>query len=219
VDVEIGLDGTGSVVDVATIQDEDGEVIDHPVHMAADDELIVDVVVRQVPDVDEFTLVLSAQVGDIVDDDTRQFAVGEPTTPTDPDITLLTGDLDADPGSVAVLEGSKIRLADRSIASLEVVVRVKKEGTYLVRVMPSSDVGPWVSVLADPDTAGSDPPVGELLLDTIPVGQFAERTVLLTFQRLDGPAGAPPPQTVTLEVRRSKTLAKATRVSYTLEPF
>ncbi len=217
VDVEIVLDGTDAVVEVATLLDGDGNEITGPVHMAADDEIFVDIVVRQVPELDEFTLVLAAKVDNIVDDDTRVFAVGQPTTPTDPAITLLTGDLDPDPGSDAELEGSTIRMSRSSIASLEVVVRVTRSGRYEVELDPTNEAGPWVSVIAEPPLDLSRPPVRKFIVrpqDIEDGGGVVEHTAILTFQRL----GNPPPQQVTLVVHDPVHQGIA-RITYTLEPL
>ena len=214
VDVQLVLDGTQAVLDVATLADDDGNPIVGPVRMDTDDELDVLVVIDPVPDLPEFTLSLGARVVDhdeIAGDDTRTFPTGEPTPPADPAITIVTPpDVDVQGGTgTAALTGSTLRLSDGAIVDLEFTLSVTQPGNYDVRVEPRSTTPPWLCVLAQP-ASGRFPniPASEFVGDGV-----ATREIRITVARQ---AAAPPPSAFTLIVNRPGR-ADDGRVTYRLE--
>jgi hypothetical protein len=215
VDVELLLEGTQSVLDVATLQNKANEPIVEPVHMDTDEAITVQVVIDPVPDVANFTLSMGARVvghEEIAGADTRQFTTGEPTPPSDPAITIVTPpDVDVQPGGgTATLTGSTLALSDGATVDLEFTLAVTQAGTYRVRVEPSSFTPPWLSVLSQP-TSGEFPniPASELVGDGV-----ATREIRVTVARRS--AVIPQPSAITLIVNRPGRSDDA-RVSYQLE--
>jgi hypothetical protein len=212
VTVTLSLDGTPSVVSSAEIQDKDG-VVTTQVELEPDASVQLDVVVPAVPG--PFTLILRAVAGDIIEDDTREFPVGEPIPDADHDITFVPVDFDVQGSGSGSLVGSTISLGAGSIGTLELAAEIIREGTFEVLVESVASFDSWVVMLSEPDDS---PGIGPADLVEVTAADLAddgkaERTIRIDMQPSDD--GSAPDTDLRVVVRESGSNKKAT-TTYTL---